>query len=153
MNPDWVSIPNDTSNVFTWEIELRIERSRRTNISFRIETRFRFMYRQSYFSVILALIHLYTWIKLPTLQTLFISATMNVDFIPSFIQEWNFDANLHDFESTFHSGSSVQSGMKNGMNSIRNELQLNPDSCKQIQFNPLWFQQKWNEFNPDWNSI
>ena len=35
-------------------------------------------------------------------------------------------------ESTFHSGSSVQSGMKNGMNSIRNELQRNPDSCKQI---------------------
>ena len=51
---------------------------------------------------------------------------MNVDFIPSFIQEWNFDPSLHDSESTFHSGSSVQSGMKNGMNSIRNELELNP---------------------------
>ena len=51
---------------------------------------------------------------------------MNVDFIPSFIQEWNFDPSLHDFES------SVQSGLKNGMNSIRNELQLNPNSCKQI---------------------
>ena len=38
---------------------------------------------------------------------------------------------LHDSESTFHTGSSVQSGMKNGMNSIWNELQLNPDSCKQ----------------------
>ena len=36
--------------VFTWEIELRIERSRRMKISFRIETRFRFMYQQSYFS-------------------------------------------------------------------------------------------------------
>ena len=34
---------------------------------------------------------------------------MNVDFIPSFIQEWNFDLSLHDSESTFHSGSSVQS--------------------------------------------
>ena len=43
--------------------------------------------------------------------------------------------------------------MKNGMNSIRNELQLNPDSCKQIYFNPLWSQQKRNEFDPDWNSI
>ena len=32
------------------EIELRIERSRRTKISFRVETRFRFMYQQSYFS-------------------------------------------------------------------------------------------------------
>ena len=39
-----------TKCVFTWEIELRIERSRRMKISFRIETRFRFMYRQSYFS-------------------------------------------------------------------------------------------------------
>ena len=39
---------------------------------------------------------------------------------------------LHDSESTFHFGSSVQSGMKNGMNSIRNELQLNLDSGKQI---------------------
>ena len=57
---------------------------------------------------------------------------MNVDFIPSFIQEWNFDPSLHDSELTFHSGSSVQFGMKNGMNSIRNELQLNPDLCKQI---------------------
>ena len=36
--------------VFTWEIELRIERSRWIKISLRIETRFRFMYRQSYFS-------------------------------------------------------------------------------------------------------
>ena len=52
-SPDWVSIPNDTwltiLSVFTWEIEWRIERSRRMKISFRIETRFRFMYRQSYF--------------------------------------------------------------------------------------------------------
>ena len=36
--------------VFTWEIELRIERSQRMKILFRIETRFRFMYQQSYFS-------------------------------------------------------------------------------------------------------
>ena len=43
--------------------------------------------------------------------------------------------------------------MKNGMNSIRNELQLNPDSCKQTYFNPLSSQQKRNEFDPDWNSI
>ena len=57
---------------------------------------------------------------------------MNVDFIPSSILEWNFDPSLHDSESTDHSGSSVQSGMKNGMNSIRKELQLNPDLGKQI---------------------
>ena len=55
------------------------------------------------------------------MQTIFISAIMNVDFIPSFIEEWNFDPSLHDSESTFHSGSSVQSEMKNGMNSIRIE--------------------------------
>ena len=37
-------------SVFTWEIELRIvSRSRRLEISFRIETRLRFMYRASYF--------------------------------------------------------------------------------------------------------
>ena len=48
---------------------------------------------------------------------------MNVDFIPSFIQEWNFDPSLHDSESTFHSGSSVNFRIKNEMNSIRNELQ------------------------------
>ena len=39
-----------TQVVFTWDIELRTERPRRMKISFRIETRFRFMYRQSYFS-------------------------------------------------------------------------------------------------------
>ena len=73
------------------------------------------------FPMILALIHLNTWIKLPVFQTILISATMNVDSIPRFIEEWNFDPSLHDSESTFHSGSSVQSGMKNGMscNSIR----------------------------------
>ena len=37
-------------HVFTWEIELRIERARRIKISFGVETRFRFMHRQSYFS-------------------------------------------------------------------------------------------------------
>ena len=84
------------------------------------------------FPVILALTHLNTWIKHPILQTIFISAIMNVDFFLSFIQEWNCDPSLHDSELTFHSGSSLQSGMKNGMNSIRNELQLNLDSCKQI---------------------
>ena len=56
------------------------------------------------FPAILALIHLNTWIKLPILQAIFISAIMNVDFIPSFIQEWNFDPSLHDSQSTFHSG-------------------------------------------------
>ena len=105
------------------------DHARRVKISFRIET------LQIHVPTIL--LHLYTyisitWIKLHILLTILNSAIMDVDFIPNFIQEWNFDSSLHDSESTFHSGSSVQSGMKNGMNSIRNELQLNPDSCKQI---------------------
>ena len=90
------------------------------------------MYGQSYFSGDFTTHTLKYVKKLLILQTIFISAVMNVDFIPSFIQEWNFDPRLHDSESTYHSGSSVQSGMKNGMNSIRKELQLNPDSGKQI---------------------
>ena len=57
---------------------------------------------------------------LRTLQTIFISAIMNVYFIPSLIPESNLDPSLHDFESTFHSGSSVRPRMKNGMNSFRN---------------------------------
>ena len=69
---------------------------------------------------------------------------MNVNFIPIYSSEISIQVYM---------GSSVQSGMKNGMNSIRNELQLNPDSCKQIWLNPLWSQQKRNEFDPDWNSI
>ena len=39
---------------------------------------------------------------------------------------------IHDPESTFYSGSIVRLGMKNGMNSIRNESRFNPDSCKQV---------------------
>ena len=77
--------------MITWEIELKIERSRRMKISLRIETRFRFIYHHSFnnliFRGILALIQLDTLIKLPILQTIFISAIMNVDFIPNFIQE------------------------------------------------------------------
>ena len=38
------------------------------------------------------------------------------------------DYNLRDSNSIFHCGSSVRSRMKNEMNSIRNELKLNPDS-------------------------
>ena len=52
---------------------------------------------------------------------IFISAIINVDFITSFSSEWNLDPSLHDYESTFHSGSE----WKNGMNSIQNELLLN----------------------------
>ena len=101
------------------------------------------------FPAILALIHLNTWIKLPTLQTIFISAIMNVDFIPSFIQKWNFDPSLHDSESTFHSGSSVpewkmewtRSGMScnsirihvNKSNSISYDLNRNGMSSIRIE--------------------
>ena len=31
----------------------------------------------------------------------------------------------------------INKGMKNGINSIRNELQLNPNSCKQIIQSPM----------------
>ena len=48
------------------------------------------------FSVILALIHLSTQMKLHILQTIFISAITNVDFIPSFILEGNLNPSLHD---------------------------------------------------------
>ena len=52
MNPDWISTLNDTSNSIRvymgdWVEDWKI---RRMKISFRIETRFRFMYQQSYFS-------------------------------------------------------------------------------------------------------
>ena len=144
MNPDWVSILNDSSNsirvymgdwVEDWKITANENLIPDWN-SFHSSCINDSCINNLIFPVILALIHLNTWIKLPILQTIFISAIMNVDFIPSFIQEWNFDPGLHDSESTLRSRSSVQFGMKNGMNSIRNELQLNPDSCKQIQFNP-----------------
>ena len=53
-------------------------------------------------------------------------------FHSEFNSRVKFDPNLRDYKSTFHSVSSVESGMKNGMNSIRNELKHDPDSCKQI---------------------
>ena len=73
---------------------------------------------------------------------------MNVDFIP----QWNLDPCLHDFNSIFLSGSSVRSRMKNGMNSIRNELKLNRDSCNKYN---LFFSRlnRRNQFDPDCNLI
>ena len=65
-------------------------------------------------------------------------------FIPD-----KFDLRLHASGAKFYSGWNVRFGMENGMNSIRNELQLNRDSCKQIQVNPLLFEQKWNELDPE----
>ena len=128
MDPDWVSIPNDTSNsirvyvamgdwVEDWKITSNENLIRDWN-SFLIHVSTILVFRR-----FLTLIHLNTWIKLPIFfYTIFISAIMNVDFIPSFIQEWNFDPSLHDSESTFLS-------MKNGMNLIRNELQPQSGSC------------------------
>ena len=105
-NPKW---HNQIQSVFTWEIELRTVRSRRMKISSPIETRFRFMYRPSYFSVILALVRLSMWTKLLFLQTIVIvSAIMNVDFIPSFIPEWNLGPSLHDSESKFRFGTKIR---------------------------------------------
>ena len=93
---------------------LKTERPRRMKISFRVETRFRFMYQQSYF-----------FGDFSTYTLKYVNKTSH------FANNLYF-GHLHDSESTFHSGSSVQSGMKYGMNSIRNELQLSPDSCKQL---------------------
>ena len=59
------------------------------------------MYGQSYFSGDFTTHTLKYVKKLLILQTISISAKINVDFIPSFIQEWNFDPSLHDSESTY----------------------------------------------------
>ena len=53
---------------------------------------------------------------------------INFNFIPSLIPVRNLDQRLHDLGTTFHFGSSVQSAMKNGMNSVRNELELKLNS-------------------------
>ena len=111
----FVSIPNDTSNsirVYMGDWGLKDHREWKSHSGLKLVSDS--CTNNFIFPAILAL-HLNTWIKLPILQTIFISAIMNVDLIPSFIQEWNFDPSLHDFESTFHSGSSVQSGSGNLM--------------------------------------
>ena len=87
MNPDWVSILNDTSNsicvymgdwVWDWKITVNKNLIPDWN-SFHIHV------PTILLPAILALIHLNTWIKLPILQTIFISAIVNVDFILIFI--------------------------------------------------------------------
>ena len=90
------------------------------------------------FPVILALIHFNTWIKLPILQTIFISAIMKVDFIPRFIRV-KFLSKFTRSRSPFHFGSSVQSGMKNGMNSIRIHVnKYNSIPMTQLHWNSIW---------------
>ena len=85
---------------------------------------FRFMYWQSYFS--------------GDFSTYTLKYVNKTSYFPNNLYFGHSERRLH---SEFHSRvkfrskftrSSVQSGMKNRMNSIRNELQLNPDSCKQI---------------------
>ena len=72
----------------------------------------------------------------------------NIDFIPGFIPELNFDSGLHDSKSTFHSRSSAQSGMKNG--------QTQPGmSCNSIQirlnkFNSIPYDLNTNEMSSIW---
>ena len=102
MNSDCVSIPNDTSNsirvymgdwVEDWKITANKNLIPDWNPSqIHVPT----SYSSGDFST-------YTLIyvnKAAILQKIFISAIMNVDFIPSFIpsfiQEWNFDPSLHD---------------------------------------------------------
>ena len=47
----------------------------------------------------------------------------------SFLSETSIQVYDLDYELTFHSRSSVRSGVKNKINAIWNELQLNPDPC------------------------
>ena len=118
--------------MFTWEIELRIERSQGMKISFRIETRFRFMYQQSYFSGDFSTCTLKYVNKTSHFANNLYFGHNERRFYSDFHSGVKFQFKSHDSESTFSFRSSIQSGMKNGMNSIRNELQLNPDSCGQI---------------------
>ena len=160
MNPDWVSIPNDTSNSIRSCLHEKLSWGSKDHVEWKSHSGLKLVSDSCtdnlIFPAILALIQLNTRIKLLILQTIFLGI-IKVDFILSLIQEWmNFDPSLHDSESTFHSRSSVQTGMKNEINFIGNKLHslpLNRDSCKQIQFNPLWSQQKQNEFDPAWNLI
>ena len=69
--------------------------------------------------------HLYIYMNETSHLANFISVIMNDNFIPSFIAEQYIEVSLHDYESTFHSGSRVRSGMKDGINSMWNVLQLN----------------------------
>ena len=116
--------------VFTSDTEFRNERSRRIKILFRIETRFRFMYRPFYF-----------FGDFSTYTFKFVNETShNANnlyfghnerrFHSEFQSRVNLDPSLQDPESTFH--SERRTGMKHGMNSIRNELKLSSDSWKQI---------------------
>ena len=98
-------------------------------ISFRIETRFRFMYQQSYFSGNFSTYTLKNVNKTSYFANNLYFGHNERRFRSEFHSKVKFRSKfVHDSESTFHSG--LKSGMKNGMNSIRNKLQLNPDSCK-----------------------
>ena len=118
-------------------------------ISFRMETRFiSYMYRQSYFSCDFSTYTLkYVNKTSHFANNLYFGYYNERRFHYEFHSRVKFDPSLRDSEST---ESSVQSGMKNGMNSIRNELQLNQDSCNRYNSIPYDLNvQKPNEFNPD----
>ena len=87
MNPDWVSISNDTSNSIRVYMEIEFSWGLKDHGQWKSHSGFKFVSdsctNNLIFLAILALIHLNTWTKLPILQTIFISAIMNVDFIPS----------------------------------------------------------------------
>ena len=142
--------------MFTWEIELRIERSRRMKISFGLKlvsdscTNY-LIFRRFW--------HLYT--------------LKYVNKTSHFANNLYFSHNERRFHSEFHSRVEFRFKFtwflidisfriecsirnKNGMNSIRNELQLNPDSCKHaniLQSPMISTDLKRNEFDSDWNSI
>ena len=105
----------EIQSVFTWEIELRIERSRKSKFHSGLKLVPDSCTDHYNFSAI----HSTMWIKFPILKAIFIWAMINtsMDFIGSIILEWNLDPSSHDSEPTFHSRS------------IRNEKwnKLNPE--------------------------
>ena len=98
-----------------------IEKSRRIKISFRIVTRFRIVYRQSYFSGDYVVkngnktYHFANNLYFGNNERRFYSILFQVSFKSKISVQVYMILNRHV-------KSSVQSGMKNGMNSIRNEL-------------------------------
>ena len=107
--------------MFTWEIELRIERSRRMKISFQIETRFRFLYRQSYF---LGDFSTYTF--------------KYVNKTSHFSNNLYFGHNERRFHSEFHSRVKFQSKFTWFPIDISFRIECSIRS------------EKWNELDPEW---
>ena len=109
-----------TQFVFTWEIELRTEGSLRMKISFRIETRFRFLYRQSYFSG-----------DFSTYTLIYVNKTSH------FANNLYFGHNERRFHSEFHSRVKFRSKFTRFRIDISFRIECS-----------IW-NEKWNELDPE----